>query len=209
MPSIYKWELYDSLSNFLVNFFYFLFILYLTFQKFSNFTSYFLLGPSSSFSSFYFCWAQRAPPRLASGPYEKATSRISIATLCYSAIDILYITHVNFSDKYEKFNRSFRKIYQKIFRIYQKIFRIQKNLSEKFIRKFFLFYYVSYLSYLAQTPFFFLFLVSWLALPSGSVSGSVGKRKQAEIYLAYRIYTFIFLYVFYIDPHCKNHIPSL
>ena len=66
-----------------------------------------------------------------------------------------------------------------------------------------------YLSYLARTPFFFLFLVSWLALPSESVSDSVGKRKQAEIYLAYRIYTFIFLYVFYIYPHCKNHIPSL
>ena len=54
-------------------------------------------------------------------------------------------------------------------------------------------------SYLARTPFFFLFLVSRLALPSESVSESVGKRKQAEIYLAYRIYTFIFLYVCRID----------
>ena len=75
--------------------------------------------------------------------------------------------------------------------------------SEKFIRKFyqkiFRILLCLYLSYLARTPFFFLFLVSWLALPSESVSESVGKRKQAEIYLAYRIYTFIFLYVFRID----------
>ena len=119
--------------------------------------------------------------------------------------------------KSEKF---IRKIYQKIFRILVKsenfIRKIyQKNLSENFIRKFFVCPFHPkrgpgrIRSFLLGPDSFFLFLVSRLALPSESVSESVGKRKQAEIYLAYRIYTFIFLYVFYIYPHCKNHIPSL
>ena len=88
----------------------------------------------------------------------------------------------------------------------------QKNLSEKFIRKFFVYYYASYLSYLARTPFFFLFLVSWLALPSDSV----GKRSKpryilliAYIPLYFSMFFTYTLTVKIIYLHCKKHRPSM
>ena len=107
--------------------------------------------------------------------------------------------------KSEKF---IRKFYQKIFRILVK--------SEKFIRKIyqkiFLILLCLYLSYLARTPFFFLFLVSWLALPSDSV----GKRSKpryilliAYIPLYFSMFFTYTLTVKIIYLHCKNHRPSM
>ena len=72
------------------------------------------------------------------------------------------------------------------------------------------------ISYLARTPFFFLFLVSWLALPSESVSESVGKRSKpryilliAYIPLYFSMFFTYTLTVKIIYLHCKNHIPSV
>lgn len=110
--------------------------------------------------------------------------------------------------KSEKF---IRKIYQKIFRILVK--------SENFIRKF---YQKIFLILLCLLPFllgpdsFFLFLVSWLALPSESVSESDGKRSKpryilliAYIPLYFSMFFTYTLTVKIIYLHCKNHIPSM